>query len=124
MLFEDDRRRERGFEAMRGAVPDDASEAPQRFADRPGLVVVRQRVEIRLNQSRRAQPADETPLVGSEVRERWGHGHSCQGARGPQSLVRAPGIRDAQYTLNNRIARSAERNVGMPAATRCLAIAS
>ena len=55
--FEDDGREERRFETVRAAVLDDAAEAAQRRAP-ARLLVVGQRVQVRLHRARRAQPRD------------------------------------------------------------------
>ena len=64
VLLEDDGRRERRLEAMRGARPHDAAEAAERFAAL--LVVVGQRVQPALHGGRRPQTRDEPALAGRQ----------------------------------------------------------
>ena len=64
MLLEDDGRRQRGLEAMRGVPLDDPAEAAEGFAF--FLVVVRQGVQPALNGERRTEAIDNSPLGRGE----------------------------------------------------------
>ena len=58
VLFQHRRGKQRGFEAMGGVMADDTAKAPQRRTAGRRFRVVGKRVEIRLNDKRRAQPRD------------------------------------------------------------------
>jgi hypothetical protein len=65
VLLEDDRRKERRFEAMGAAMGDDAPEASQGGAPMRFLVVG-EVIEILLDLSWSVQSSDETPLAWRE----------------------------------------------------------
>ena len=64
MLFEDHCGRQRRFQTMRGAMPDDSAKAAQRLA--ASLVVVWQGVQPALDGQRGRQTVDDPALGGSE----------------------------------------------------------
>jgi len=61
-LFEDDRRSDRGFEAVGGAMTHHSTETSQRLTLGRSLGVVGERVEVALNVERRPQSGCQTPL--------------------------------------------------------------
>ena len=66
VLFEHDRREQRGFETMRAAAAERRREAAQRRAA-VRLLVVGKRVEIPLNRSRRSEARDQPSLARREA---------------------------------------------------------
>ena len=70
VLFEDDRGRERGFQAVRGLEANDAPEAAQRRPAGGRLHVVVERVQKTLHGQRCAQPLNHAPLDSGEGRQR------------------------------------------------------
>ena len=66
VLFEDDGGKERGFEAVRAAVPHHAAKAAERRAFRLRFRVVGQPIQIALHVEGRAQARDQPALAGRE----------------------------------------------------------